>query len=221
MTDQCHMLRYKTSLLEELLDERGALDTPTPPYRLPHGHGRDCTRLTLHQGIDFRSEIQARSNRSMLGQGRPHYSSPISRLDQVPNDRHQLKRRSTNGIAPKPDRTLKGPGAQATTRHQLESPQSSVASPSSFNFPVMSPDVQDFDPSHNNPDLLHRQIANDLYDASHRTHFTTNLIRPQNNGIPHDPYGQQAQYAHDGSYDYTQDALRPSHSRLTSNRLGK
>lgn len=205
VTDECTMLRYKTSLLEEMLDERG---------EYLQVFGMTALQMLMNRsGIDFRSELQARSNRSMLGQPRSQVPSPVPRGDPQP----QIKRRSLNGVAPRQERHVKALGGLPG----MQSPHSATQSPSSFTFPNLSPGVQSFDPGHNGPDGMQRSIPHDMYE-NHRPHLPSGLARSPNNMPPQNPYEHQQHYGHDDSYEYTtQESLRQSQARLGPNRLGK
>ena len=90
--DECLMLRYKNSLLERILLEKGKDEPSTNKPRLPD----------INPGIDVQAELQQRAEHSHLPTSNPTTAVPqASPVHSAIMNRYSQTRRSNSGHAPR------------------------------------------------------------------------------------------------------------------------
>ena len=127
------MLRYKNSLLERILLEKGR------QLELHHAPAF-VDRLT---GIDVQAELRAKTGSPLLGPTHVPHSMTQPTVQRAIMNRHHQVRRSNSNIAPKiePGATLQSPQLRPTPSSHASSPSSN--SPGFHNPGVMTPPASD------------------------------------------------------------------------------
>jgi hypothetical protein len=134
------MLRYKNSLLERILLEKGnnSLDPQL-----------DISLANAFEGIDVQAELRAKTGSPQVGP--THMPQNIAQAPTVQRaimNRHHQARRSTSNIAPKlePGIALQSPQLRPTASSHVSSPTSN--SPGFSNPGVMTPPASDSQAQH-------------------------------------------------------------------------
>jgi hypothetical protein len=129
--DECLMLRYKNSLLERILLEKGN-DIALQALRLQI--------LNVLPGIDVQAELRAKTGSPHLGPTHmPQNMAQAPTVQRAIMNRHHQARRSNSSIAPKlePGAPLQSPQSRPTPSSHASSPTSN--SPSFGHQGVMTP----------------------------------------------------------------------------------
>ncbi|KAK6585598.1 hypothetical protein PZA11_002325 [Diplocarpon coronariae] len=133
-SDECLMLRYKNSLLERILLEKGGSITLISTKRI---------FLTLLTGIDVQAELRAKTGSPHLGPSHMPNMAQAPTVQRAIMNRHQQARRSNSSIAPKLElgAPLQSPQSRPTTSSHASSPTSH--SPGFLPPGVMTPPASD------------------------------------------------------------------------------
>ena len=139
--DECLMLRYKNSLLERILLEKGMLIS----------RESSCNHLIAAVGIDVQAELRAKTGSPHLGPTHmPQNMAQAPTVQRAIMNRHNQARRSNSNIAPKLEPgVIQSPQSRPTPPSHASSPTSH--SPGFHNPGVITPPASEPQIQHQHP----------------------------------------------------------------------